>query len=49
MTGKVNDQCRRCFHYGKSLVTSKTECVLADRYKVEPGDCGYFVDWEGRK
>lgn len=46
----MNTDCQNCFHYGKSLITSKVGCVLEDRLKVDPeGHCGYFVEWSGKE
>jgi len=46
---RAREPCENCFHYGKSLVTNKIECVIKDKLPVCPGDCDEYAPLEGRK
>ena len=40
---RAKGPCESCFHYGKSIVTKKVECVIKDKVEVCPNDCREFV------
>lgn len=45
----TESRCKQCFHYGKSLVTSRVGCVLEEKHNVDQDDpdrCDYFVAWD---
>ena len=44
----MTPDCSECFHYGKSPKTGEVQCVIRCQCDVYPGDCRYFVRWEGR-
>lgn len=48
MNAKTGGDCRTCFYYGKSYVTGRIECTIAEKMDIDPTCCTEYVKVKDR-